>query len=174
MTAMTAKTRQDTPSTTAATQDTPGVAKDTPVTISQRNVTIAQRAKATAEKVKAKKEAKQAHDSAALGKAIAVIQTLRSVSPNMTLNQALVFLEVARRAGKSGRVENMVVRECTGLQHVTLSHLVAALATEGRTGKNDGLQLIDLSESDTDGRAKQLYLTEKGNNLADKVIFSIS
>jgi len=166
---MTAKTPKTPPKTASNALDTAQGSHTQPQTVSSR-------AKQTAAKVEANKAAKAATNVKALGKVISVIQTLREISPAMTLNQALVFLEVAKGCeGQLGTaVENLEVRRRTGLGHVTLVHLVAALATIGRTGKGDGLNLIDTAESDTDGRAKSLSLTDKGHNLVEKIIFLVS
>jgi len=138
---------------------------------SQSTQTISQRAAETKASLEAKKAAKAAANVKALDKVISVIQTLREISPAMTLNQALVFLEVAKGCqGDEGRVENLEVRRRTGLNSITMSTTVAILSDLGRD-KKEGLELINLSESDTDGRAKSLYLTDRGRNLAEKIFF---
>jgi len=102
-------------------------------------------------------------------KLISAIQILREISPSMTLNQALVFLEVARRDG----IENLEVRKRTGMPHPTISHVVAALSPTSyhkKNGKNvEGLDLVIQEENFEDGRAKNLHLTEKGKQIINKI-----
>jgi len=136
------------------------------------NLTRDERAALTKARLEAKKAAKAAKNAEALSKVINVIQTLREVSPNMSLNQALVFLEVAKGCqGEPGRVENLEVRRRTGIEASTLAKLTAVLSEKGRGGSK--LELIDLSESEEDGRAKFLYLTDKGEILIKKIIDKI-
>jgi len=146
--------------------------------------TVSQRAKATKQRLEAAKTAKAAANVKALDKVISVIQTLREISPAMTLNQALVFLEVAKgcQGGLGGSVDshargvpNLEVRRRTGLEKDTLSPLIKSLSPfeydRGNGKKLIGLDLLDLSESELDRRAKSLHLTEKGKETAGKIIF---
>jgi len=142
--------------------------------------TINERAKATKQRLEAAKAAKAATNVKALEKVIAVVQTLREISPAMTLNQALVFLEVAKgcEGGLGGAVENLEVRRRTGFAHNSLSTTIQSLSPyeydRGNGKKLSGINLINFTESDQDRRAKSLYLTEKGQKASDKIIFLVS
>jgi len=113
-------------------------------------------------------------EAQALDKVIGVVQILREISPSMTLNQALVFLEIARRDG----VEALTIRKQTELPHQTLSHVIAALSPTSyhkKEGRNvNGYDLIVQSDNFDDGRAKNLHLTQKGKKISEKIISKIN
>jgi len=102
--------------------------------------------------------------------AIDVIETLRSVSNTMTLNQALVFLMIAQNDG----IENLEVRKKSGFAKEILTQLVQVLLESGSKAKA-GLDLVAQAESSTnDGRAKSLWLTEKGKKIAEELLNKIN
>jgi len=109
-------------------------------------------------------------EAQALDKVIGVVQILREISPSMTLNQALVFLEIARRDG----VENLEVRKRTGINSKTLSAIMSVLSLEGRGQSENGYDLIIQSNNFDDGRAKNLHLTQKGKKISEKIISKIN
>jgi len=104
----------------------------------------------------------------ALDRLIGAIQVLREVNPNLTLNQALVFLEVAKNDG----IENLEVRRRTGLNKMSLSNSIATLTDLGRD-KKGGLDLVIQTDNDADGRAKNLNLTEKGKKVTERIVNKI-
>jgi len=109
----------------------------------------------------------------ALTRMIDAIQVLREISPAMTLNQALVFLEIARRDG----IENLEVRRKTGFKSAMLTTITKSISQgsyqRGNGKELDGLGLVLLTDSGDDGRAKNLNLTEKGKKVAEKIINKI-
>jgi len=110
----------------------------------------------------------------ALNRVLGVIQILQSVSPHMTLNQARVFLEIANNDG----VENLRVREKTRLPHSSISNIVAALSPTSYHKKDgkpvEGYDLVLLTDSGEDGRAKNLHLTTKGKKVSERIVNKIN
>jgi len=139
-------------------------------------MTSSQRAAATKARLEAKKEAKAKENIAALDKLIDVVQIIRQVRPAMTLNQVLVFLEIAKGCqGSRGKIENLEVRMRTGLETSSLAAIVKALSLESHLGKGmqkdiEGLGLVEVFENDADGRAIDDHLTSKGKELSKKII----
>jgi len=87
----------------------------------------------------------------------------------MTLNQALVFLEIARRDG----VENLEVRKRTGFGSAVFTNIIAILSPKGRD-KKEGYDLVVQSDNFDDGRAKNLSLTLFGKKIIDKIVTKIN
>jgi len=113
-------------------------------------------------------------EAQALDKAIDVVQILREISPAMTLNQVLVFLEIARRDG----VEALTVRQKFELPSSSMSQIIAVLSAtsyQKKDGKSvDGYNLVIQSDNFDDGRAKNLHLTPKGKKITEKIINKIN
>jgi len=112
-------------------------------------------------------------EAEALDRVIGVVQILREVSPNMSLNQVLTFLEIVKKDG----IGMMEVREKVGVVQQVFSNIVAALSPTSYQKKNgkpvDGYGLVLSTDSYEDGRAKHLNLTGKGKKVSEKIISKI-
>ncbi len=86
---------------------------------------------------------------------------------DMTLSLAYVFLHVAQRPG----VPQRELETLTGLLRPNLSRIVQTLG-EGRKreGKRaDGLKLVKVVPSQSDFRANDVYLTERGEKILKNI-----
>lgn len=89
-----------------------------------------------------------------------VIERLREVYPDMTLNQVSVLLNVASHPGITQRQ----IMENTGLADSSASRIVAILSEHGNRGTGP-FHLIELHEGTEDRRIKELHLSKKGKDL---------
>ncbi|TMV08681.1 winged helix-turn-helix transcriptional regulator [Ruegeria sediminis] len=99
----------------------------------------------------------------------AVCSKLRDIDENMPLQQALVFLWAALNEGKT----QVDLRRDLDMLSSTASRNLAALSKVHRLGK-PGLNLIEWVENPEDRRAKLIYLTVKGRQLASKLLEPLS
>ncbi len=97
-------------------------------------------------------------------KVIDVLDEFRKVNQNVTANQIILFLNIAREEGISqSELENK-----TGLHNATVSRICAILSDRGLPKRSqDALDLIRIVPGDNDYRSKAQVLSHKG-----KLIFN--
>ena len=95
-----------------------------------------------------------------------IVEALRSVDPEMQLQQVLVFLKVIN-AGDEG-VSTEVIRKSMDLPQSSASRAVAALSDWSYL-KRPGLGLVTMKEDLMDRRSKIVKLSPKGKRLAELI-----
>ena len=92
-----------------------------------------------------------------------VIEELATVDPEFPMQWALVFQDIALNEGASLRD----ISERTGISMSVMSRTIGALSNYRRMGKPYGLVLVKNAKHDR--RVKELYLSKKGQKLAEKI-----
>ena len=94
-----------------------------------------------------------------------VFEVMRDQDADMSISQATVFFWVCLNEGRT----QADLRQNLGMPSSTASRSLAALSKVHRLGKA-GLDLIEWTESVTDRRQKELYLTRKGIALRNRLV----
>jgi len=108
------------------------------------------------------------HSIARLNPLVDVVDMLRDIYPDMTLNSVQVLLLVATNPGISQRE----IMERTGLADSSASRIVGLLSEYGNRGTGP-FYLIDLVPNKDDRRYKGLYLSKKGQALTTKMLAAL-
>ena len=95
---------------------------------------------------------------------IDALDEFRKVNQNVTANQIITFLNIAREEG----ISQSVLEERTGLHNATVSRICAILSDRGLPKRSqDALDLIRIVPVEGDFRSKGQVLSHKG-----KLIFN--
>jgi DNA-binding MarR family transcriptional regulator len=112
----------------------------------------------------------RSEDAAWLDGYIASLETFRSHSKDVTVNQVLTFLYIAREPG----ITQKDTLEKLGLWSGGSSRIVSALSKYGDRYGNPGWDAIKIEENPDDRRFKLLKLTAKGRVILNNVRTHIS
>jgi len=102
---------------------------------------------------------------ARLNNLVAIVEELREIHPDMTLNQLIVLLQVAANPG----ISQKDIMDKTGLADSSASRIVSILSEYGDRATGP-FHLIELIPSKNDRRYKELFMTKKGRALIDRLL----
>lgn len=93
-----------------------------------------------------------------------VVEALRGVYPDMTLNQVICLLLIATNEG----ISQTDIMKKTNMSDGTCSRIVSLLGKYGSRGTGP-FNLVELVADDGDRRFKSLYMTNTGKGLMDTI-----
>lgn len=94
---------------------------------------------------------------------LSLLRQLQRLDPEFPLHYAVCFLYISTNEGCS----LTSLAEHTGLSLSTISRIVGALSTHRANGQSYGL--IEIRNSETERRRKELYLTGRGKSTLQKL-----
>ena len=100
-------------------------------------------------------------------KALRFLEEFKKLDPEMPLQQAITFIEVALANGEGISVSDLAVR--VGNATSSTSRNVAILGDYGR-GKSPALQVLKAVTNPLDRRSQLVKLTPKGERVIDQMV----